>query len=268
MFYYFIPTTAHKTKLPRSVLAEYYLDAVIDTPIIAPIDSGPDQRPGLIVVDASLSKTAIRYLPAAQTWTQSIDTDAWIGHDGTTPPPIASLVRDRTLPGGLIHLDDGQAFLVPHARRYREIGDAIVPTIALPQSLGRDRSTKAWLPKSVIPRYRPLWDLLVAYIETQDTAIAAADADDDSPIYFEFAGLHDLAIAAINVNYRIAADELELLGVYNQQLTDAIIRILTDRDNRDALVKKKLAALVSATSNSSPGPGPSTPDTPTPTPQP
>lgn len=257
MLLYHIPTH-HQTACPPELLTEHYLDAVIDTPIICPVTVGPSGKPGLIIVDAELSKTPVKYDQSGQTWVQSLDTDAWIGYVGKTPPRVHALARRQRLPGKPLKLASGETLQIPIAQRYVESNDQLYTSVALPQSLGRDPETKQWVPKTIVGTYRALWDHLTAYIEAQEAALRTADVEDGESVWFHYEGLHQLIIAAINANYRIAADEIELLGIYDQSLQTRIIDILTDRETRDAWVKKKLAALLPSGSTSAAGPTPST----------
>lgn len=268
MLFYFIPTTAHKTDCPPELLAEYFLDAVIDSPIICQTRNGPNGQPGLIVVDAEVSKNLVQYDPRGQTWTQSLDTDAWIGYAGKTPPRVASLARRDMLPGRSVKLTSGETIQVPVAQRFVDVEGRLYTATALPQALGRDRDTKQWIPKTIVAKYQTLWNHLQGYIAAQETALREADVEPGESVWFEYAGLHDLTIAALTANYRIAHDEVEILGIYDQSTQSKILAVLTDQETRDAWVKKKLAALTSDGSIFADGPTQSTTESTTDTPQP
>ncbi|MDM4015859.1 hypothetical protein [Roseiconus lacunae] len=257
MFLYFIPTP-QTTRCDHAMLAEYMLDSVIDTPVTCPVASGPDGDKGIVIVDNSLSAVPVPYQPQTQSWRKSLDTDAWIGYLGSTPPRCASLARENMLPGKPLKLSTGETIVIPIARRHIIADEQIYRTVALPRAMGRNPETKAWEPRSVVATYASLWNLLAGYLEAQEQAVRNSDSADTS-VWFDYAPIHDLIVAAIGANYRIAHDEIEQLGIYDQSLQGPIIDILTDESTRQAWLKKKLRDLTSAGATSSAGPAPSTP---------
>ena len=160
MLFYFIPTEQHKTDCPPELLAEFLLDDIIANPRFRHLHAGPNNQPGLLVIENVGGRMSPpEYHPDKQTWRQSLDTEAWIGHAGKTPPSIATLARANQLPGRTVKLSNGESITIPHARRFVEVnaGDNAVPIpiCALPKTLGRDPKTGEWESREVVARVPP-----------------------------------------------------------------------------------------------------------------
>lgn len=211
--------------------------------------ASPSGSAGWIVCDAEAVESA-RYQPDSQTWTPMVGKPGcWIGHAKDNPPHLATLARSKQLPGQPVTLCDGSRILVPIARRWSEHADRLLWSIALPQALRRDDEGR-WVPSAVIARYRNLWQMLCGYIDAAELAIQTADAADGASVFFAYEPINELAIAAITANYRAAADEVEICGVYDIQLRDNLIAVLKDDATREAWVKKKARDLIAAGGNS------------------
>lgn len=242
--------------------------AIESQPRVQPLRAGasPSGQAGFVVCDSDHVPSA-KYLPNEQTWhaPKTPGSRVHIGHPGDTPPPLASLMRAKLLPGRDVPLPDGTRIHIPIARRWSEHDDRLLWSVALPQSLARDDEGR-WVPRQVVARFRVLWNHLCGYIDAAEAAMQAADAAPGTSIFFEYPAINELAISAITANYRAGVDEVELCAVYDVEVRDAIIAILKDDATREAWVKKKVQALIAAGGNSSDGPPPSTtaenPDTP------
>lgn len=233
--------------------------AIESSPRAQPLRAGssPSGAAGFIVAD-SAAVDSCKYQPDKQTWQPRQPADGvWIGYPKDNPPPLVALARDKQLPGREIPLCDGTRIHVPIARRWAEHNDKLLWSIVLPQTLRRDDEGQ-WVPKDVSARYRQLWQLLCGYIDAAEAAMQNADAAPGASIFFSYEPINELAIAAITANYRAAADEVEICGVYDVETRDAIIRVLKDDATREAWVKKKLQAWIDAGGTSSPGPTDST----------
>ena len=248
------------------------LSYAIEGPVIqipAREGNSPSGKRGWIVADKA-TVGEFKYEPAQQTWVAHRDHDGvWIGYAKDNPPPLVALARTDLLPGRDVALSDGTRIHIPIARRWSDVSERLLWTVALPQALERDESGQ-WVAGAVIGRYRRLWMLVCGYIDASEHAVRTADVAPGDPVYFEFPKINDLAIAAITANYRVGADEVEICGVYDQTLRGKIIATLKDDETKDAWIKKKAATLaadlIAGGGTSCDGPAPSTeestPDTP------
>lgn len=178
--------------------------------------------------------------------------------DGPRRHVLPSLARQRLLPGADVTLCDGSRIHIPHARRWHAVDESLAWSVALPQTLRRDDDGR-WIPGHVQARYVDLWTMLCGYIDAAEAAVRDADVAPGESVYFEYAQINELAIAAITANYRAAADEIELLRLFDVSVRNEIIAVLKDDAAWAAWTKKKAAALIAAGGNSSSGPAPSTP---------
>ncbi|MGB7325916.1 MAG: hypothetical protein WBD31_13660 [Rubripirellula sp.] len=244
-FTYFVETPSHQ--FGQAELIEFGLDGLIDgSPLIGNCRDGasPSGKKGITVVNRGTAESA-SYRPQDQTWVRRRGDDrVWIGYPKDSPPRLASLARQNLLHGADVELSDGSRIHIPHARRWSDIADRLLWSVALPQSLRRNDDGQ-WVPDDVVIRYRSLWQLLCDYIDAADLALRTADAEPGSPVYFSFPAINELAIAGIAANYRVTADEIEICGVYDQTVRDAVIAILKDDATKERWVKKKLTDLAS-----------------------
>lgn len=211
--------------------------------------ASPSGNAGFVICDAEAVQSA-KYLPDQQTWVAMVGKPGcWIGYPKDNPPPLATLARDKQLPGRPITLLDGSRILIPIARRWSEHDERLLWSIALPQALRRDDEGR-WVPSSVTARYRHLWQLLVGYIDAAELAIQTADAADGASVFFAYAPINELAVSAITANYRASADEVEICGIYDVETRDNIIAVLKDDATREAWIKKKVRDLIAAGGNS------------------
>lgn len=234
--------------------------AIESSPRVQPLRAGssPSGNAGYIVADSE-AVDSCKYQPDLQAWQPRLParSGVWIGYPKDKPPLLAALARTKQLPGRDVPLCDGTRIHVPIARRWAEHDDQLRWSIALPQTLRRDDEGK-WVPKDVSSRYRQLWQMLCGYIDAAEEAMQNADAAPGASVFFSYEPINELAIAAITANYRAAADEVEICGVYDVDTRDAIIGVLKDDATREAWVKKKLQALIDAGGISSSGPTDST----------
>lgn len=241
-FNYFFPD---RNKITRDELVATGLGYVFDAETsarsdggIAPrgVSNGPGGQHGLIV---SLSSDFCGYYPTQQTWKQEIDCEYWVGMwtDPAKRPRPETLKRDNIIEGADLRLDDGHLWTFPKARHFEEFDGEIVYRRTLPAMLTRDEAGR-WVPGKVKGRYRELWRLASQLMQ------AIADSDDEA-----FSEIDDLVLACFQCNYKIAATELDLLGIYDDHVRVRVPRILLDMDGFDILFKKKLTTLVTGSSS-------------------
>jgi hypothetical protein len=207
------------------------------------VSRGPGGQSGLIV---STNDRYCGYYENAQMWRQEAGEDYWVGMWKDEPPTPETLARSNQIPGVYLRLDDGNTWLIPKARHFEEFDGEILARTVLPTRLTRDADGR-WYPGEIKPRYRRLWELVEGYLE----AVTNSEEDDGGMVHVRFEDLDNLVIEAFQANYKVAATEIDLLGVYDVNLRNRVVRILTDMDSWAVLFKKKLQAL--ATGNSTDG---------------
>jgi hypothetical protein len=203
-------------------------------------DKGPDGQKGTVACCGSNQDGRLGYWPEQQVWKQIPGSVAWCGMFSGDRPTPGDLARPDQITGEWLTLDDGHPWLVPKARRWVALEDRLLWDLNLPRRLTlADDGT--WTPGNVKPKYERLWQLATAYTEAD--AKAQETADDDGAYRFSFEQIDELAIGALQVNYRVGPIELDLLGVYDDASRRRIIRVLLDGATWEAWVKKKLADL-------------------------
>jgi hypothetical protein len=202
--------------------------------------AGPDRGPGLLVADPRhLSPERIRYSDAAQAWRRVPNSTAWIGHyQGELPGP-EELRRGKQLDGYPCMLADGREWLVPIAREAAETDGRIEQRQALPRRYELD-DAGAWQPGDVLPEYESLNDIAAAFCD-------AADGAQDGQFDFQDPGA---AVRVLAHNYRLAAVEASLLGLFTHGggETARVLLFCADFPGLWKL-KKKQGADTSATSD-------------------
>lgn len=241
-FNYFLPG---RTKVTIDELRELGLGYVFDPETAASPDAnpkvpravvnGPGGQHGLIV---SPSSEFCGYFKDQQVWKQEIDCDYWVGMWRDKRPTPETLARENQIYGSALLLDDGHFWSFPMARHYDEFDGEIRVTRTIACALTRNEAG-LWLPGEPKKRYRELWRLATEYQQAR----AAADT---------FSELDNLVVACFQANYRVSAIELDLLGIYDDDVRARVPRILMDDDSLELLFKKKLTT--PGTGNSTAGP--------------
>ena len=169
-----------------------------------------------------------------------------VGHWQAAAVRPADLLRDKPLAGHLVELADGYEWLSPMARSHAEESARIVWRHALPRGVAlnpfeKDQEQRKWQPGPVLPRYRRLWDLGLAWWDVR--MAAGTDAR------FDFNGLYAAAAECLSANYRLGPDEITLLGLFDSDSAESILDALIDLPGLAALsaeLQKKTAALAQA----------------------
>lgn len=198
---------------------------------------GPDNGSGVII---AASDQRVGYYQGQQDWRPIPHSSAWIGLYRDERPAPADLARTELLDGLWIKCDDGHSWLVPKARRWEEFDGECYSVCGLPQRLSLTAEGQ-WQLGAVKSRYEQLWRWVCAYEQAFAEAVQAHH--DGDVVRFTFDAINDMAIAALQANYRVAAIELDLLGIYDLQARERIVDALLDVATWRAWVKKKCAAL-------------------------
>lgn len=215
------------------------------------VTGGPDGGNGVIV---NADGERLGYYPDRQQWRKTPAPHhspltahwPWVGWylDEPLPGP-EDLSRNEQLGGHVVKLGDGREWIVPVARGFTETDDGIGWYLALPATLELAESGE-WTSGPVEERYQPLWAIAEAYWEHFSSAVRVAagkaTAQSGGEIAFDFQGLPDAAVVALQANYRIGRTEAALLGLFDdkQRKATAVMQALIDWPSWDEIVKKKL----------------------------
>ena len=204
-------------------------------------DRGPDAMKGNVVCHGGNQDGKLGYWSEEQTWKKVPGCEVWCGMFSGDRPAPDDLARAEQVTGEWLTLDDGRRWLAPKARRWLEIDDRLLWNYNLPRRMTLT-DDGLWEPGAVKPKYERLWNLATSYESAASEAIANA-AEGDGSVRFAFENLDELAIGALQVNYRVGAVELDLLGVYDDSLRQRLIDVLLDNATWQVWAKKKLAAV-------------------------
>lgn len=198
--------------------------------------NGPDGAAGCLIADKTLKPSETTYKPDSQVWTQSITGKFWIGYWADSPPAEADLRRETMVMGHEVAINEG-LWMIPAARCF-PAGTALpmVMTLRADGSMGYAAAPKF---KALSESAERLWmDFLDASGVTQDDA--------ESRTALTPRQRYDLALAALGVNYRVTADEANVLGLMTTDSVRQIQRALIDMPTVEAAMaaeaEKKNAA--------------------------
>ena len=237
-FLYYLPRRGPGTDL--AALRTLGLGYAFEGPVTATgCQRGPDGGSGVVVANpAAITGGQVGYYADRQVWRKTVlglrssvlgaedqrpktkDPPCWVGHYAESPPTPADLGRPKMLTGHLVELLDGNRWLVPLARGWTEEDGEIRWYQAMPRvsTLGDDGQ---WVPGPVQKKFAPLWDLAMRWYEAER---GAADGKT-----FDFSGIHDAAVEALQANYRLGPAEAALLGLLTPQKAREVLDVLIDR---------------------------------------
>jgi hypothetical protein len=214
----------------RAAGLSYALDAEVHQQHIA--SGGLDGRGGVVLADAGHCEPAsVRYAASEQEWVE-VPT-GWLGRYSGQAIGPDDLMRTKPLDGHLVELADGRKWLCPLAKLHVIEGDQVRWHHAFPRGVRRGRDKK-WQSGEVVPRYRRLWQLALAWWDVR-LASAPENAEIGQTIQFDFDGLHDAAVECLAANYRLGPDEVCLLGLFDSDSARKILDALIDLPNLVAL---------------------------------
>ena len=178
---------------------------------------GPGNKRGIAVGDPEFGK--ILYNDANQSWSPRFGFPGTYVGVNCNPVTPAQLARDKQVSGPMVELLDGNKWMVPQLREWRE-GDAEIPFVyecKLPTVLKQSPTTGAFVSGPVTPSYRELWEESLAISEDMAKRSKNSRYEIDSDRLDRFvAGL-------LSVNYRVSAAEIGLLGLIDVNLYRDII---------------------------------------------
>lgn len=273
-FLYWIPGI-HRCA-DRHQAAEHGLGHAFDrAPSFTTHPAGPSGGPGTVV---SLDDARLGYYPDQQDWrpivspeTVGRDDLCWVGLWRDARPRPEDVARDELLPGAIVETDDGSRWQIPHALHYADLAidgkPRVVPYLGLPRQKTRDPHTGRWMAGQIRAKYRDLWSALEAYELAQEEAQRQA-LDAGQETYTLPENRHAAAWLAFGANYRVGEAELDLLGLIDERLIRATLRVLKNEDGYESIrrVVEQKKTGPSASSAGSPGAAPSIADRPSPQP--
>lgn len=214
-----------------------------------PVAAGPGGSPGLLAAVPPVNGPAVplAYRPDAQRWrrgrtrwVEGKELTWWVGCDTARPPGPAELERETVYPGNVVCLRDGNEWIIPRAT-------AIAPErpSTLPRVLELAEDGDAVLTR-VDPRFEAL--SLAAFGFWLDWSGQSEEKDRQTA-----AEQLDLAVAALQVNYRVGKVEaIGLLSLLSTTQLGEALRALVDADAVTEFLKKKVASAPPAAPSASP----------------
>ena len=190
--------------------------------------SGPDGRGGVVVCHGDNKDGRLGYFAEQQTWKQVPGSTVSVGVYTDALPTPDELVRRDIIDGCVVAADDGSKWIAPTARKRFEEEGEIYWTYNVPRRLTLAERGE-WVQGDVKPRYQRLWK---DAIRCEAAVLDREDVTD----------LDDIAVRALQTNYRVSAVELDILGVYDESFRMAIIHSLIDMATWMEWLKKKALA--------------------------
>ena len=233
MFLYWIPNQVEAPK--QAKLIEFGLGYVFDdrAPTYVPaIPCGPDGNSGHLAT----FHTNPKYIAETQVWQPLPDNKhgVMVGLFKHLEPMPEDFARDELLEGEQV---DG--WEIPRAIEFVDADGLPVYRTALPTHL-KYAGDGQWYPGDIKEKYRNLWTLAENYQTQLDKALSEGKPLPDGRIsYTRPAMFHQVAVSAVQTNYRIGPTELEMLKVYDVEFAERVVDALLDRARLADLLKKK-----------------------------
>ena len=233
MFLYFLPENERSA---AGLAALAY--AFEGSPIRQSIRGGPDgAAAGMVFADPSVPAVDVGYYPERQTWKKIPGLDAWLGRASAGAIGPEQLARTKQLRGELVALGDGNLWQIPIARAWTELDGDLRWYTALPQARKLDDAGK-WTVGEVLTKYAILWDYASAWFEER----IGLRVETPGTITLDFQGENEAFVAALAVNYRVAAFEVSELGLNTSDVLADVLDALIDWNTRMQWIKKKVRA--------------------------
>lgn len=247
-FYYWLPQERQTTNTAQIMdeMRRCGLGYAIEDRITARgSDKGPDGMRGVIVCHGGNQDGRLGWWPDEQVWKRVPGTDAWCGAFEKDMPRPDDLARGDAISGEWLRLDDGHRWLVPCARRFVEVDGLLASTLNLPCRLTLN-DCGDWVSGGVKARYKRLWTLAIQYGDAWSKALADTQDGGQYVIRMDDKQLLDTAVEAIKTNYRVGSIELDMLGVFDQEVMWNVLEVLIDQKTFSEWAKKKAKEQASA----------------------
>lgn len=223
-----------------------------DTCTACEVQTGPDGKAGVIVADdRRVPANLIKYKPDEQQWRGIPGSDIQVGMYTEDRPTPDDLERDQMLLGHMVRMGDGNDWLVPIARGYKEEDGELRWYVALPQ-VDELKDDGEWFAGEIVDPFKPLWNSAMRWWNAFCAAVGAetTQGEADGTTSFEFGELVQAVVMVLAANYLVGTAEIGLLKLSNGQCRPNVMNATIDLPTIIAWNKKKLAA---AGSNSSDG---------------
>lgn len=230
-FLYLVP----KKDTPEKLSAEYGLVKRIGSgpayrgcrfsvkggrPVLPGTDGAETEHDGTVLGATS----DIAFKPDVQTW-KRVEWEGspvyWLGYGTKEVPGPDDLVRDEVVMGHAVTLADGNDWIVPVARSFRE------GLTCLPEDLRMGADGK--LQRSVKAAYRELFDRASAVAEPAYSQGFYEIDEEES---------YRLVVDALAVNYRVGLAEVNALGLLDTRTRHAALGALIDQPTFLELMKQ------------------------------
>ncbi len=220
-FLYFVPMRTALGEAEAAELGVGPADIVLSRSV--PCPAGPGGSSGVMLGASSPdNKPALRYVADAQTWVPGPDKAWWVGFETTSPPGPDDLARKNMIPGLEVTLDDGNAWLVPVARRFllHEGQGHTLPAADMPQVFGVDEDGEDMM--EVAPRAQPLWKAANEYWN------ATHGSEEEDPKGVTLGQLFEIAADVLAANYKVGPREIRALRLLSTDSATAINEVAND----------------------------------------
>lgn len=228
---YFLATeagTATKAVITKAGVAYAFDGQVTSVRVL----QGPNGKAGLVFWSAKFSYSG--YSPEHQRWRSIPGSEAMVGLDDRFEVLPELLKRENVLEGALVQLADDHAWEIPIARKRFVEDGKLVYVHNLPRSIGVDDEGE-WVVGEPLLKYRYLWNVAEDYCVSCYGGEPREGARDMN-IWKE---LLNAAVEVLNTNYRLAAAEVSLLGLFSKQHAVKVLDVLIDAATLDSWLKKK-----------------------------
>ncbi len=171
------------------------------------LGGGPGEKPGYVLHDNSFGGTP-RYEKEKQVWVPRFGfPGTYVGYWKDSPPGPNELKREKIVAGQPVELLDGQRWVVPLLREWREQDDQIPFEIKLPRVLSRDEDTGRLVMGDVVRPFRDLWQNSCAIADE------LLEQFKGGKVVIDTDQLDSFVAALLGLNYRVSLDEIGLLGL-------------------------------------------------------
>jgi len=194
--------------------------------------NGPEDCGAGVVFCPQCDEMTIGFFPDKQTWQKIPGQESlWVGFFNDAIPGETDLQRDLMLGGHKVRLGDEETeWLIPAARRFSFKTENDIPEwfIALP-CVDKLTSDGTWLPTEPRKKYAAVWQIACAYWDIYCGSI--------TPQYDQ---LRNMAVVALQCNYRVGPVECSMLGIIDRTSCTDILQALCDIPAFSEYAKKKI----------------------------
>lgn len=202
-FLYFIPNRAGAD---QQTIKAVGLDSVLGNCGITSCGcgAGPNGGQGVVVAANEIDgkERQVGYYEGAQTWQErGGDHGVWIGVVNGSRPGPDDLDRDEQIGGYYVLLEDSNEWIIPLARVFPE-GSLLTQDM----NIGLDGK----IVKAILPKFRKVSKLGDKALDASLSQLGEVEGQE--PTYLTEEESFAIALAALNLNYRIEGPEIRMLS--------------------------------------------------------